>query len=219
MSDELSRDADPLSDLYRQIPPLDPPAHLDTAILRVARQSVISRRRMRRWALPASMAALLVLSIGLVRLTVREMPQAIHPESTPGPAVVRSEGASAAGRVEERAHTAKLRSDAPTADTASPSPASPEQEAGELPANRPARESTAPPAAPASFSSERRKAPAQEEFRRRENEPRSPARWLEDIAELRRQGRAEEAQASWEAFRRQYPDYPVDESLKPPGRP
>jgi hypothetical protein len=36
---------------------------------------------------------------------------------------------------------------------------------------------------------------------------RSPEEWLAEIAELRRQGRTVEAEASLAEFRRRYPDY------------
>lgn len=44
---------------------------------------------------------------------------------------------------------------------------------------------------------------------------RSPSEWLAEIASLRRQGRMAEAKASLAEFRRQYPDYRVDQALEP----
>lgn len=44
---------------------------------------------------------------------------------------------------------------------------------------------------------------------------RSPVAWLAEIAELRRQGRAAEADASLAEFRRRYPDYPLDKATAP----
>ncbi|MBL8252322.1 MAG: hypothetical protein JNJ76_01800 [Candidatus Competibacter sp.] len=44
---------------------------------------------------------------------------------------------------------------------------------------------------------------------------RSPAEWLKEIAELRRQGRTAEAEARLSEFRRQYPDYPLDARTAP----
>ncbi|HUM92728.1 MAG TPA: hypothetical protein PLM32_15385 [Candidatus Competibacter sp.] len=43
----------------------------------------------------------------------------------------------------------------------------------------------------------------------------SPAEWLKEIAELRRQGRTAEAEARLSEFRRQYPDYPLDARTAP----
>lgn len=45
--------------------------------------------------------------------------------------------------------------------------------------------------------------------KRRARDAESPERWLERIAELRRQGRDAEADAEWEAFRRAHPAYRV----------
>ncbi|MDQ2694585.1 MAG: hypothetical protein M3Z21_04255 [Pseudomonadota bacterium] len=42
-----------------------------------------------------------------------------------------------------------------------------------------------------------------------ETQPESPQQWLEAIAELRRQGRDAEAEASLREFRRRYPDHPA----------
>jgi hypothetical protein len=41
----------------------------------------------------------------------------------------------------------------------------------------------------------------------RQQDDRSPEEWLADIAELRRQGRIAEAEASLAKFRRRYSDY------------
>ena len=41
-----------------------------------------------------------------------------------------------------------------------------------------------------------------------------PEKWLERIADLRKQGRLDEAKASFTAFRKRYPEYPLPELLK-----
>ncbi|HEV8519374.1 MAG TPA: hypothetical protein VGQ54_12420 [Burkholderiales bacterium] len=41
-----------------------------------------------------------------------------------------------------------------------------------------------------------------------------PEKWLERIADLRKQGRIEEAKASFTAFRKRYPEHPLPASLK-----
>ena len=43
-----------------------------------------------------------------------------------------------------------------------------------------------------------------------------PQRWIERIRELRRAGKAAEAEESLREFRRQYPAYPLPEDLQPP---
>ncbi|MDO8595328.1 MAG: hypothetical protein Q7R45_01775, partial [Sulfuricaulis sp.] len=42
----------------------------------------------------------------------------------------------------------------------------------------------------------------------------SPDKWLEQIEELRKQGRLEEVKTSLAHFRQRYPDYPLPASLK-----
>jgi hypothetical protein len=43
-----------------------------------------------------------------------------------------------------------------------------------------------------------------------------PERWIEEIRELRRRGRATEAEASLKAFRERYPDYALPDDLLAP---
>lgn len=42
----------------------------------------------------------------------------------------------------------------------------------------------------------------------------TPERWLERIAELRKQGREREAQESLAEFKKRYPDYKIPEALR-----
>ena len=63
--------------LYREAERSEPPAHIDAAILAAARREVGSRPRglssaVRRWRVPASIAALVVLSVSLVTLIQHE---------------------------------------------------------------------------------------------------------------------------------------------------
>lgn len=216
MNDDSSRNIELISDLYRQAPPLEPPRRLDDAILRAARQSVATRRRPRRWAVPASMAALLVLGVGLVRLTLqeipqalhsseRELPQALHPADSPTPASIAPERSVGGIRGEAKERAAKT-----DADVGLSAPAAPLHDAVAPPTTRPAREAPAQASEPLPHSLQRQLSETpEEEARRPYNEVRAADQWLETIAALRKQGRVEEAQASWAAFRRQYPHYPV----------
>lgn len=60
-----------------------------------------------------------------------------------------------------------------------------------------------------SFSKEEAAGAVAPTEKRRGQEMESPERWLERIAELRRQGRDAEADTAWAAFRRAYPGYRV----------
>lgn len=71
-----------LAALYRAATTAEPPAHLDDAIRAAARREIAAgprRAGVRRWALPVSLAALLVLSVSVVTL-MREQ-GADRPES------------------------------------------------------------------------------------------------------------------------------------------
>lgn len=70
--DEYLRGDSPLSRVYRETEREEPPAHLDAAILAQAKAAVGARRSKPRWFMPLSLAATVVLSIGVVLLMSRE---------------------------------------------------------------------------------------------------------------------------------------------------
>jgi len=81
-----------LERLYHEAANEAPPAHLDAAILAAARREVEARPRtlastLRRWHVPASVAAVVVVSVTLVIL-VREEERAEQPVQAPVPAAV-----------------------------------------------------------------------------------------------------------------------------------
>ena len=69
---------------YRELPRETPPPSLDASILAASRRPV--RRPMARWAAPFSVAAVLVLALGLVLKVQREAPEATLP-AAPQPAM------------------------------------------------------------------------------------------------------------------------------------
>ncbi len=75
-SDNESADNKKLSALYRAGSTAQPPKHIDQAILAKARRSVSpTPKRLRpSWAVPVSMAAILVLSVSLISLIDKEAP-------------------------------------------------------------------------------------------------------------------------------------------------
>lgn len=88
-----------------------------------------------------------------------------------------------------------------------------------------AAESPAPaqPAAKALAREREAKEQPADELHRREAAPAAagaarvlptPAAWLEDIRQLRRQGQATEAERRLQEFRRAFPDYPLPEDLR-----
>lgn len=65
---------DGLSRRYRELPKEEPPAALDQAILASARRAVVPKPVAQRWAVPASLAAVLVLAVGLTVRMQQERP-------------------------------------------------------------------------------------------------------------------------------------------------
>ena len=122
--------------------------------------------------------------------------------------------------------TPQLSAAAPAAPEAAATPASP-------PESRVGRASPAPPEAiPAqgaggegavakvdsesdAVQSREREAPVRAAMKAQDFAPLDAPTWIERILVLRRQGKLKEAQQSFEAFRRRYPDYPLPPELAP----
>ena len=222
-----------LSALYRETREVEPPAWLDQRILmmagaalepRPASMPAVPKRRVTRWAVPLALAATVVLAVGIVRMA-RETGELGAPAET---AALRSlakpaaeADAAATGRAGSLSADRELPRAAPPVAPPISAPA-----AGAVPfASQPVPAFPAAPRQRSTISAEEKK---QELLRAvpvpEEQEPasvrdpishRSPAEWLAEIAELRRQGRAVEAEASLAEFRRRYPDYPLDTEASP----
>ncbi|MDS4019468.1 MAG: hypothetical protein RKR03_02990 [Candidatus Competibacter sp.] len=228
-----------LSALYRETRDAGPPAWLDQRILAAAQAAVeprpapvappSKRRGVRFWAVPAALAATVVLAVGIVRLAREsgEMERSLEPKAVRSLAKPATEqNAVTAGGVV--APMAADRAAPKPEPPAAPPPAAPEpvtspSSAPATGAIRPAPRSV--PALPAE-ANQPRAAPAEREKEdllpampgraeevgavRDRKVDRPPAKWLAEIAELRRRGRIAEAEASLREFRRRYPDYPLD---------
>ncbi len=78
-----------LSRAYSETPGEEPPPELDATILAEARRAVRDRPRLvptpfaRNWVVPASLAAILVLTVGLVRFTFKETGEPVLPKTAP----------------------------------------------------------------------------------------------------------------------------------------
>ena len=78
-----------LDRLYRETGHEGPPVHLDAAILAAARREVGARPRplasaLRRWRVPVSIAALVLVSVSLVTLVREEGGGQLEPPSSVG---------------------------------------------------------------------------------------------------------------------------------------
>lgn len=220
-----------LSKIYQGTTSGTPSAALDVAILAKARAAAEERALMRRkrtlqrWMIPASLAAALVLTVGLVTfmsehggaplaprqpIGQRQQPAKLSAPEAPqqGDATRQPQKGSVDEQVRRR-QADTLRSDVMTPESGTSqalqpvtsAPAQPTLLEGEAKHEQPQIEKTGktdqriPTGAAAESAS-------------------SPQEWLKQIAELRKQGRLSEAQASLAEFRRRYPDYPVETILK-----
>ncbi len=115
---------DKLSRRYRELGADEPPAALDQAILAAARRAVAPRTASQRWAAPVSLAAVLVLAVGVTLNLQHEKPgietsppnEYSVPQAAPAPEPVQK-------RVE--ADDARQRAAAPAPRPASEPPAAP----------------------------------------------------------------------------------------------
>lgn len=184
---EQARDAQ-VSGAYRALGRDEPPAALDVSIL------AASRRHRSRWAVPVSVAAVVVLAVGVTLRGQLEQPKTVD-EVVLAPKVMQ---APQAGKV------------APVQESAAPAPA-----------QQPALRKRAAPAAPAaanSFSADAA-APAGRMASglisgKADEKSLTPEQWLERIARLREAGQARAADDGLAAFRKRYPDFRLSEAMR-----
>ncbi len=253
-----------LSRVYKATAKETPPVELDTRILERARQAVRRQARVGRspfannWKIPVSLAAVLVLTVGLVTFMFEKTDTPLLPETAPAPSLDSAlEEEALLIRDKAREADDRLRADQPVDEKAAPkakrslvieSPAArapavegltktrrKSQKTGEMKQTVPAEpEMTSPQSV-----DERMRSPgigsaatrieSQEVRSKKENESldstdellrleevsevdemMTPEEWLAKIVTLRAQGKQTEADASLVAFRKRYPDYPLD---------
>ena len=225
MTDELRDER--LSRLYRESAAGEPPPALDAAILAAARAAVAPapprRPGWRAWMLPTSLAATVVLTVSLT-LVVRQEQERVEAEAPPPAAPSRpaeSEAAAPAVRQEKAATAIEQKAAAPPSGLKREE-VRPQSE----PLARPA--ATGAPAAPAVAAPPPAPAPAAAdavESRAKAAAPlrpeaaraavaRTPEQWLEEIRQLKSQGKEKEAAESLAAFRQAFPDYRLPEDLR-----
>lgn len=224
---------------YRALPREEPPPALDAAILAHSRRAVAARPGgLRRWSGPLSIAAVLVLAVGIVSRMQVEQPgiETSAPASVPPPppAESRAEAApqakaemaapqpapkpKAAARVEQRvARDAEAPTAQPEPQSRGPAPqaitiqgAAPPPPQPFRPDERVLNVQRAKVAASAAPA-----APAAESVAT-DSAPlvveESPDATLERIVRLRAEARHDEADRALEQFRKRYPDYRIPEA-------
>jgi hypothetical protein len=208
-----------ISQRYRDLGREEPSREIDAAILAAARRAAETRPAplvvpsgRRRWYFPLAAAAIIVLAVAVTVQVERQQPDpeiAVPPVTEPkvptDDRTVPSERAAEAPR-ELRAQRDEVQPQPPAA----PKPASPPAAA---PPSDPAsgmRESRQPDAVE---RAEAQRAPAPEARAMAKLAVEAPEQWLERIAELRKQGKHEEADKALAEFRRAYPEYRIPEAM------
>jgi len=179
---------------YRALGGEEPPRALNEAIL------AASRRSPTRWRVPLSVAAVLMLALGV---TLRMLPQRPDAESVAlAPQVMETPRPAASASAREQPKTAAPAEDSRMREEVAAKPASRESIAAD--SARPAPAPAAPGAAAQTSAVAGGLA----------GSPLTPEAWLERIAELRKQNRKREADESLAEFRKRYPDYRIPEPLR-----
>lgn len=239
MSDDIRDER--LSRLYREAEAAAPPEALDRAILAASRAALAPARRRARWqawTLPMGVAATLVLTVTLTLMVQREQepplgeaplpraPAAAPQErAEPGAELPAKAAAPPAAKREAVRREAEAPPPAPTPAASRPASQPPVVEQKALPAPVPEAVGAAEPARPAA-AMRRQSAPAADAVEMRAKSAplrkeaagaaaaRTPEPWLEEIRQLKAQGREKEAAEALAEFRQAYPDYRLPEDLR-----
>lgn len=237
MSDERK-----ISARYRSLSREEPPRHLDEAILAAARRAAGTRPAplvvptgRQRWYFPLAAAAIIVLAVAVTMHVEREQPdpeaRVVAPATTPEPAAKEQvfapdpKPAPSKKKTDDSRELRAQREGAPPAQLqkASPPAAAPpaslpapevERRAAQQDAISGARARSDVQSSPgaegaAATAQMRREAGAVANFA-----VAPPDQVLQGIADLRRQGRHDEADKALAEFRKRYPDYKISEEIR-----
>ena len=210
MSDEVKVPPQ-VAQKYRELGVEEPPRALDDAILAAARRPPAGERRparswTQRWAVPLSLAAVVVLSVTLTLRIQHEQPGI----ESPAPRAKESAPASPAPVADAQVKP-KLEAQPKAAAAPTPAPAAVEMLASRRDATRSAESS----AAGAVARNEARPAMAQMQAPAAKTAlADTPERELERIAGLRNLGMHDEADKALAEFRKHYPDYAIPETMR-----
>ena len=224
----MAEDSD-ISRRYRELGREEPPRHLDDAIRAAARRAVGTRPAplvvptgRQRWYFPLAAAAIIVLAVAVTLHVEREQPgeeivsvpaapatsppelraEALpeKPQSAPQPERRRKTESADARERRDAAPPPELQKDAIVREQNAPSAPAPQ---------------AAPPPPPLGASADLRR--SDEGARAAASVSayalQSPEQWLQGIADLRRQGRHEEADKSLAEFRKRFPDYRISKEV------
>jgi len=215
-----------LSEAYRRLGREEPEGRLDQSILSAARHHVDVEHQVahspfsRNWVVPASLAAVLALSVSVVLLMTQPAPELDSEPTRLAPAAggepEAAQERSDANRQPRKATTGStplLRQPEPKAESFDTSgialpPANVEGRRKLAPSPGLRMEADGMAAGHAGSATD---APVSEGEEKREM---APEAWLTQIAELRKQGLYAAAEAQLAAFRDRYPDFPAAAFLR-----
>lgn len=247
--DDYLAGRDGLSRRYADTGRDEPSSAMDKAILNAARDAVPGKPGGvspfgGNWFVPVSLAAVLVLTVGIAITMEREVgieryeaDQYQPSAAKPAPELKkekRQAPATQTKKLRNEPESLKLTTDKEeevgraTPGDAQTVPKRFRQPAEPVPVAEPnALQDTAPattsidesaPAAPEQMPAERDVEMLREEavsgFKADEAKPQAAEKWLESIRELIQQNRLEEAKSQLDDFRRIYPDYPLEDEFK-----
>ena len=235
----MTDERDPkVSRRYRELGAEEPSRELDQAILSAAHRAadkphapLVTPAGRHRWYFAFGAAAILVLAVAVTVQVERQRPD---PEAIPAsPAPARSDQAEAFSyRQDQQKQAAQAEPPKPLSDAAK----KPDRRVRELARDATPAPSSAPAPAPPATPESADSAAARNEADRRARAPApqaaplpqagtlegrvassalapSPERLLERIAELRKEGRHDEADKALAEFRQRYPDYRISEEM------
>jgi len=222
-----------ISQRYRELPREEPPRHVDEAILAAARRATGARPAplvvpvgRRRWYFPLAAAAIIVLAVAVtVQVQKEPDPEAVVPPIAASKVPADEPAVQPAPRAEPPTPPAKREVFTPDPK---PAPAQ-ERSAGaaadsrELRAQRDAAQrADLEKAQKDAVGGVRESQQAKAALRARAEAvtgaaanfaAASPEQWLQGIADLRRQGRDDEADRQLAEFRKRYPDYRISGAI------
>jgi Meckel syndrome type 1 protein len=200
---------------YRELPREEPPPALDAKIRAEARRAAVTHPAplvaptgRRNWYFPVAAAAVIVLAVAVTWQVEREQGDEGEPPASPPAAALRKEQNVPEQAPQKKAQPEEAKNQAPASAAGTLSQSREDALRERENRMRQERPSSGIAAAPAP----QRQDEVQPQARAKAAEE-PPDKWLERIAQLRREGRHDEADKALAEFRKRYPDYRIPEAM------